>query len=174
MAPIRSARSRTCAADSSPVMYRTGAAAAAWDAAASSSVDLPTPGSPASRTTAPGTRPPPSTRSSSETPVGRARAASTSTSPIGRAGALGAPAATRVIAGLTGAPRSSNEPHAWHSGHRPSHLGVSYPQLQRKVTPFFTPRGYRRAPTKPGTYSVTCDGAAIGTSTVIEPAFWKV
>ncbi len=79
-------------------MYRTGAAAAAWDAAASSSVDLPTPGSPASRTTAPGTRPPPSTRSSSSSPVGRAPAALASTSAMGTAGLAGA----RVAGGPPG------------------------------------------------------------------------
>ena len=45
-------------------------------------MDLPTPGSPASSTTAPGTIPPPSTRSSSPTPVGRARALSALTSPM--------------------------------------------------------------------------------------------
>ncbi|ETZ98027.1 DNA repair radA domain protein, partial [Mycobacterium kansasii 662] len=37
----------------------------------SSNVDLPTPGSPASSVTDPGTTPPPSTRSSSSMPVGR-------------------------------------------------------------------------------------------------------
>ena len=46
-------------------------AAAQALAADSSRVDLPTPGSPASSTTAPGTSPPPSTRSSSATPLGR-------------------------------------------------------------------------------------------------------
>ena len=44
------------------------------------------PGSPATSTTAPGTMPPPSTRSNSGTPVGRATARRTSTSPIGTAG----------------------------------------------------------------------------------------
>ena len=69
-APMRSARSRTWAADSSPVTYQGGAGRPrAPGATSSSSVDLPTPGSPASSTTAPGTRPPPSTRSSSPTPV---------------------------------------------------------------------------------------------------------
>ena len=41
--------------------------------------DLPTPGSPARSTTAPGTRPPPSTRSSSGTPDGGERRAPTDT-----------------------------------------------------------------------------------------------
>ena len=64
-------------------------------AALSSSVDLPTPGSPASSTTEPGTSPPPRTRSSSGSPVGRWRAASAGTLAIGRAGALTGPATTR-------------------------------------------------------------------------------
>ena len=68
--PMRAARLRTCAGDSSPVTSSTREpASASRAAAASSSVDLPTPGSPATRTTAPGTRPPPSTRSSSPDPV---------------------------------------------------------------------------------------------------------
>ena len=49
--------------------HRTLPAAAHSLAADSSSVDLPTPGSPASSTTAPGVSPPPSTRSSSATPL---------------------------------------------------------------------------------------------------------
>src|SRR5699024_8901287 len=70
-APIRSARKRTCAALSSPEIYSTVVPDSAVFAATSSrSVDLPTPGSPARRTTAPGTIPPPSTRSNSPTPVG--------------------------------------------------------------------------------------------------------
>ena len=52
---MRSARIRTWAADSSPVTTRLGASVrAAFAATSSSSVDLPTPGSPASSTTAPG------------------------------------------------------------------------------------------------------------------------
>ena len=97
-APVRSARSRTWAADSSPVTYSTRVAALA--ATSSSSVDFPTPGSPASSTTAPGTSPPPSTRSSSDTPVGRARAVSSATSAMRRAGVVGAPAATRERDGV--------------------------------------------------------------------------
>ena len=69
VSPRRAARSRTWAADSSPVAYSTSAPspAATW----SRSVDLPIPGSPPSRTTEPATSPPPSTRSSSPMPTGR-------------------------------------------------------------------------------------------------------
>ena len=52
---------------------------AVWAATSSSSVLLPTPGSPASRIAAPGTSPPPSTRSSSGTPLVRNGESSTET-----------------------------------------------------------------------------------------------
>src|SRR5690606_18079134 len=91
----------------------------------SRSVDLPTPGSPAMRITAPGTSPPPSTRSSSATPVARARAASTSTSPMGTAGdPIGARAAVR---GPAVGVFSATVPHAWHSPQRPTHLADVHP-----------------------------------------------
>ena len=66
-------------------------AAQRW-ATSSSSVDLPTPGSPASSVTEPGTRPPPSTRSSSLTPVWKCRVAPGSMELIGTAGEVGATA----------------------------------------------------------------------------------
>ncbi len=50
---------------------RAGPVRAAAAATSSSSVDLPTPGSPLSRIAAPGTMPPPSTRSNSATPLER-------------------------------------------------------------------------------------------------------
>src|SRR5690348_6917330 len=100
-------------------------------AAVTSSVDLPTPGSPASRTTEPATRPPPSTRSSSGTPVGRCPALSQDTSAIGRAAAETGPAATEAPAL---APTSATVPQAWHSGHLPTHLAVVIPHSsQRKA-----------------------------------------
>jgi hypothetical protein len=129
---MRSARSRTWLVDSSPETTRAGSVApcAQRCATSSSSVDLPTPGSPASRITAPGTRPPPSTRSSSPTPVGRARAASALMVAIGRAGCTGARGLTaRTAAGTAAAPAASiTEFHPPHSGHRPTHLGGRYPQ----------------------------------------------
>ena len=71
--PKRWERSFTCIGDSSPVTYITGRGAAGGDApgarecaSCSNSVDLPTPGSPVSSVTDPGTTPPPSTRFSSE------------------------------------------------------------------------------------------------------------
>ena len=60
---------RLLAADVEDVLAAAGGGAAT----SSSSVDLPIPGSPATRTTEPGTRPPPRTRSSSPTPVPRGR-----------------------------------------------------------------------------------------------------
>ena len=89
---------------------------------------LPTPGSPASRIAAPGTSPPPRTRSSSGTPLERNRDCSTDTSPIGTAAVVTAEAAVRIV----GAAVSATEPQAWHSPQRPTHLPVSQPHsLQR-------------------------------------------
>src|SRR6201991_1805864 len=104
-------------------------------AASSSSVDLPMPGSPASSTTAPGTRPPPSTRSSSLTPVVRAAAISALTWPIGSAGAVVAPACTTLNPAR--APSSSTVPPAWHSPHRPTHLVVRQPHSAQRYPGFW-------------------------------------
>src|SRR5215218_487643 len=50
---------------------------------------------------------------------------------MGRAGAVTGPAATARRAGAA-APTSASEPHAWHSGQRPTHLAEAYPHsLQR-------------------------------------------
>ena len=70
--PSRSARRRTCAADSSAHTSRQRAPSAAIaPSACSTSVLLPIPGSPPTSVSDPATRPPPSTRSSSGTFVGR-------------------------------------------------------------------------------------------------------
>src|SRR5688500_2265933 len=103
-------------------------------AASSSSVDLPMPGSPASSTTAPGTRPPPSTRSSSPTPVVLAAATSALTWPIGIAGAVVAPAWTPCAPPR--AHSSSTVPRAWHSPHRPTHLVVRHPHPAKRYRSF--------------------------------------
>src|SRR3954452_16271408 len=87
------------------------------------------PGSPATSTTAPETSPPPSTRSSSPTPVARACASSTSTSAIGVAAALTGPAAVVRTGTST---TSSTVPQAWHSPHRPTHLGVTQPHSPQR------------------------------------------
>src|SRR4051812_33531369 len=124
-------------------MTRAGplAAATRW-ATSSSSVDLPTPGSPATRSTAPGTRPPPRTRSNSGMPVGTARAPASSTSAIGRAGAVTGPAETERSA-AAGAPISWMLPHVWHSGQRPTHLAEAYPHSEQRWAgrADFTPAG---------------------------------
>src|SRR5262249_3795499 len=93
-------------------------------------VDLPTPGSPASSTTEPGTSPPPSTRSSSPTPVGRARASSGSSSPIGLA--FCRTAAARAGAVLIGAANWATLPQAWHSGQRPNQRGAVAPHSAQR------------------------------------------
>jgi len=126
---VRSARRRTWAADSSAVTYRVRRPARAHDAAtSSSSVDLPTPGSPASRATAPGTRPSPSARSSSPMPVGTARASSAGTSVMRSAAARGGV----TFAADADAPPSAIEPQARHSLHRPTHTGVDHPHSPQR------------------------------------------
>ncbi len=90
---------------------------------------LPTPGSPASSTAAPGTMPPPSTRSSSGTPLPRCAASLTVTRPIGTAGVVTGPAAVRLV---DGAPASATEPHAWHSPQRPTHLAATHPHSAQR------------------------------------------
>ena len=86
------------------------------------------PGSPATRTTAPGTMPPPSTRSNSGTPVGRATARRASTSPMGMAGRSTVLAVVRAET----APTSETLPHAWHSPHRPTHFAVCQPHSEHR------------------------------------------
>ena len=76
--------------------------------------------------TAPGTRPPPSTRSSSSTRVGVNCASEESTRAIGCAGVVTA-AAALVRPCSCSAPISWTVPQAWHSPHRPTHLAVVQP-----------------------------------------------
>ena len=118
---VRSARARTWAVDSSPVTSSAGLPLvwANFLATSSSRVDLPTPGSPASSSTAPGIRPPPSTRSSSAMPVGSARATEASCRLIGSAATRGVTGAGRVSAAAR-TPSSAIVPQAWHSGQRPT------------------------------------------------------
>ena len=88
------------------------------------------PGSPATRTTAPGTRPPPSTRSSSLTPVRRRRGVLDVdlADPQGRRATRTVAAVVRIV----GTPTSATEPHAWHSPHRPTHLTVVQPHSAQR------------------------------------------
>ena len=140
IAPVRSARRRICPTDSSPETYKTFLPDFAVLAATSSSrVLLPTPGSPDSSTTAPGTNPPPSTRSNSPTWVDQAATRSVDTSVMGLA-AEEPTMATGLIWRTVPSPRpppallSCIVSHAWHSPQRPTHLGVVQPQsVQVKV-----------------------------------------
>src|SRR5216117_322789 len=91
--------------------------------AAKSSVDLPTPGSPPTRTSDAGTSPPPSTRSSSGTPVGMRSASSACTSAKrskGFGGAFAADDAERTS--------STSVPNSPQPGHLPNQRPAEYPQ----------------------------------------------
>ena len=106
------ARSLTCAVDSSPVTSSARRSFEIAPSAVSSSVDLPTPGSPPTSTSDAGTSPPPSTRSSSGTPVGMRAASSASTSTRRSSGRRGGGCGAL----RPGAPRASvpNEPQPGH------------------------------------------------------------
>src|SRR5919108_4291956 len=79
--PSRSARSLTCAADSSPLTYSVLWRLRSSDASVELiRVLLPIPGEPPIRTIEPGTIPPPSTRSNSSLPVGSRSTSINSTS----------------------------------------------------------------------------------------------
>ena len=67
--PSRLARSLICRGLSSPETYKTRRSPSKVRHICSSTVDFPMPGSPQTSTAAPGTMPPPSTRSSSSIPV---------------------------------------------------------------------------------------------------------
>ena len=139
-APIRSARSRTCAADSSPVTYRTGPGRGGQRArleqqrglaharlagqqdhragdqpAAEHPVELAEPGRPGARP--PWRRPP---RSASRR--GRAGPAG----PAGRGPLLAGPS-RRSRAGTLA---STTVPHCWHSPHRPAHFVLCQPHSE--------------------------------------------
>src|SRR5207245_2177013 len=80
---------------------------------------------PPSSTNDPGTRPPPSTRSSSAMPVGRRGDWSSFTwlSEVGAAAPNSAPAGPGPVAS------STSEFHSPHSGQRPSHLAAHRPHF---------------------------------------------
>ena len=119
--PSRLARIATCCADSSALAMTTArplcaTAPAVWR----SKVDLPTPGSPPSRSTEPGTKPPPRTRSTSGQPVGSLSA-----------GPSAASLRVTVCAGAaeaTGRDWSSTKGSATpHWGQNPIHFGETCP-----------------------------------------------
>ena len=132
--PRRRARRATCLSDSSPVAYSTGPAALMAAADCSMSVDLPMPGSPPIKVTEPGTRPPPSTRSSSPEPVesrGWSRLAS-SARRVEAAARAGAAVFRRAEPdACTSAVKVFHSPHA---GHCPCHFGEEAPQFWQTNT----------------------------------------
>ncbi len=71
--------------------------------------------------------PPPSTRSSSGTPLVRNAEASTDTWAIGSAALVTGPASARIA---RGAAASATDPQAWHSPHRPTHFADVHPHSE--------------------------------------------
>ncbi|CRK50244.1 conserved hypothetical protein [Rhodococcus sp. RD6.2] len=84
--------------------------------------------------------PPPSTRSSSGTPVGFALLMVELTWVSGMAGELGTSAVAaraalapgRLVTGVRAGAASSTEPHSPHSGHRPTHFATVYRQAVQR------------------------------------------
>src|SRR5574341_1003884 len=136
--PSRSARRRTCSADSSPETYNVGMPASSRRAAhCSSSVDLPIPGSPPTMVSDPGTRPPPTTKSISLRPVFQRRSPSLgiSASRRGVPATASGPRLPRRLRGLVrGASSSATVFQAPHPSHRPTHLGYSAPHSVQRYT----------------------------------------
>ncbi|SBS74894.1 conserved hypothetical protein [uncultured Mycobacterium sp.] len=131
--PVRSARIRIWPADSSPDTYNARRPDCAHRCTTSSSrVDLPTPGSPASRLTEPGTTPPPSTRSSSSTPVGKWRVRSGLMELIGTAGEDGTTVRCDAPPAVAEPAISSTVPQVPHSVQRPTHLAVTWRHSEQR------------------------------------------
>lgn len=122
--------------DSSPETYRTRFPDAAIEAhACNSKVDLPTPGSPASKATLPAIHPPPSTRSSSSIPEGTRFGGGI----LERSETTGIP--SLPVSALDPGSRSSCKvPQPPQVGHRPNQAWDKKPHsAQRNLFPTFLP-----------------------------------
>src|SRR5271157_1986715 len=128
--PRRPARRKICSPDSSPDMYR-----AVFDCLAhcaqscNNSVDLPMPGSPPKSMSAPGTSPPPSTRSTSGNVEGVRSADSGLHDDNGTASETFTAALFPRLPSL-GCLNSVMVSHAPQFWHLPCHLEKSWPQLE--------------------------------------------
>ena len=126
--PSRCARRATCCADSSPDTYSTLRFFAIRATVCSSSVDLPMPGSPPNKITAPSTSPPPSTRSSSPMPVGsRGTSAAVTLESSCTCVVSAAHDWKRAFFGSGAAMPSCKVFHSPQCGHLPCHLGTVPP-----------------------------------------------
>jgi hypothetical protein len=124
--PSRRARWATCAGDSSTAIKSTASpASASARSDISARVDLPTPGSPKSSVVEPAMNPPPSTRSSSPTPVEHTVAVD---SPRSRSEVVAGAHAARVLALVRS---SSSVFHSPQPGQRPAQRGVVAPQSRQ-------------------------------------------
>lgn len=134
---MRSARSFSCRALSSPETYSIFFSGS-LRTVCSTRVDFPIPGSPPSKTSDPGTRPPPNTRFNSSSCISM-RGSSPPVISLRMTGLLltgSSPDTGRVpVAGL----RTTSSTYVFHSpqeGHLPIHLGESCPQLLHIYTVF--------------------------------------
>src|SRR6202049_5261775 len=86
------------------------------------------PGSPPSRTTLPGTMPPPATRPGAHEPLGATRAGAAITASKGVLAAAATPAVPRAVNRTAASVRLFQ---ASHAGQRPCHFGASEPQEEQ-------------------------------------------
>src|SRR5262245_16202802 len=133
--------------------------------AVSNSVDLPTPGSPPTSTSDAGTRPPPSTRSSSATPVAMRSASSawTSTRRSTRCESAAGPILERVACSSTRVPKAPQP------GQRPNHRPETVPHSVHAcwtAAAFATRPGYAAAPTAIATTSRNLRDGDVGVADV--------
>ena len=125
--PTRVARTLTWAKDSSAEASntenpRSATAASTWN----SRVDLPTPGGPKTSVTAPATKPPPITRSTSSIPVAMGSA---SPPTIWQRGTASGPPAAAFVAEAVAVAVAVNVFHSAQFGHRPAHCKAVQPQV---------------------------------------------
>src|SRR5258706_11462 len=131
----RSARMRICSGDSSPETYSVDTPTCSSRVAhCSNSVDFPIPGSPPTRTTDPGTMPPPNTKSNSFNPVGQRASAPLPTADRRTGGR--ADAADDLPARPPARPTASSTRvfHVPHASQRPAHFGCSAPHSVQRNT----------------------------------------
>ena len=158
--PMRDARPRTWASDSSAEASMTSSPVAASDDRTwNSRVDLPIPGGPKSKVTEPATTPPPMTRSSSLTPVGSGCVPSVETSASANAGGPGDRLDRLCRNGPGAGPSVFHSPQA---GHRPAQRSEVASQVAQMNPSRARERGavamaapYERAVTDRGTRAVS-------------------
>ena len=127
--PSLSALWRTCEALSSPETYRTFLLEEQPATTCRSNVDFPIPGSPPTSTELALTMPPPRTLSSSDIPLSKRNSVSYGTSESAVEVYCEESLLTAFLSSIFSSVKEFQDPH---SGHRPSHLELTYPHWEHK------------------------------------------